>query len=517
MPVETVANTDLTYYLIAYDADGKERTDDSDGILSQRVMDLVKQGSITDILLLSHGWKGDVPAAKDQYNRWIAAATGCTADLEQLKARPGGFKPLVIGLHWPSLPFGDEEFDAMSASFGPGHGLSEDELVERYASRLVNTPEARKALRTIVAVSRQPGPAPARLPDAVRSAYVTLDREVSLASEGPGAAPGADHEEFEPDLIFRDATSPGAMPFSIGSSIRDALLSPLRQLSFWRMKDRARQVGEAGVSVLVRALLDADPNVKLHLMGHSFGCIVVLAALAGPPGGASLSRSAQSLVLVQGALSLWSYCSDIPAKPGTMGYFHSLVAERRVVGPVVTTRSRHDRAVGWWYPLGARVAGQVAFALGNSFSPEEKWPTYGAVGAFGLRGPGFEVSDGAMFPADMAYDFRFGHVYNLDGSRFIYRGGGASGAHSDIDNKEVAHVVWAAVLARPAGPGSSGGNRSPALETSKDGAAVPIVSPPPRQMGGTLTLEELLRAAGAVAKEMGSRIRIAIEIDPPNR
>jgi hypothetical protein len=517
MPIETVPNMDLTYYLVAYDAEGKERTDDSDDFLSQRVVDSVKQGSVTDILLLSHGWKGDVPAAKDQYNRWIAAATGCSADIEQLRARPGGFKPLVIGLHWPSRPFGDEEFGVPGGSFGPGDGLSDDELVERYAFRLVNTPEARKALRTIVSASRQLGPAPARLPDSVRSAYVALDKEVGLASGGPSAAPGADHEEFDPDLIFRDATSAGPMPFGIGGSIRDALLSPLRQLSFWRMKDRARRVGEAGVSALVRALLDADPNVKLHLMGHSFGCIVVLAALAGSPGAASLPRPVQSVVLVQGALSLWSYCSDIPARPGTMGYFHSLVAERRVVGPVVTTRSRHDRAVGWWYPLGARVAGQVAFALGNGFGPEVKWPTFGAIGAFGLRGPGFDVSDGAMLPADMAYEFRFGHVYNLDASRFIYRGGGASGAHSDIDNKEVAHVVWAAVLAKPADPGTSGSTMATAFETPKAGATVAIVPPPPRQVAGMLTLEELLRAAGAVAKEMGSRVRISIEIDPPNR
>src|SRR5207248_1125300 len=152
-------------------------------------------------------------------------------------------------------------------------------------------------------------------------------------------------------------------------------------------------------------------------MGHSFGCIVVSAALAGPPGGASLPRPVGSLLLVQGALSLWSYCADIPARPGTAGYFHAILAEGRVAGPVVTTRSRHDRAVGWWYPLGARVARQVVFALGGSFDVQTAWPTYGAVGAFGLRGPGLELSDGALLPADGGYDFRCGRIYNLDSSR----------------------------------------------------------------------------------------------------
>ena len=45
------------------------------------------------------------------------------------------------------------------------------------------------------------------------------------------------------------------------------------------------------------------------------------------------------------------------------------------------------------------------------------------------------------------YDFAAGGVYNLEASEFISHGGGASGAHSDIDGPEVAHVIWAAALA----------------------------------------------------------------------
>ncbi|MGZ9158439.1 MAG: hypothetical protein ACXW36_06190 [Nitrospira sp.] len=73
-------------------------------------------------------------------------------------------------------------------------------------------------------------------------------------------------------------------------------------------------------------------------------------------------RPLNSMALLQGALPLWSYCSDIPVAPGRPGYFHSIVAGRKVGGPIVTTQSEFDFAVGRFYPLGADVARQVSYA-----------------------------------------------------------------------------------------------------------------------------------------------------------
>ena len=114
-------------------------------------------------------------------------------------------------------------------------------------------------------------------------------------------------------------------------------------------------------------------------MGHSFGCIVVSSMLRGPGAGAALPRPVDSLVLVQGALSLWSFCPDIPIAPGQPGYFHDIVKNKKVSGPIVTTRSRFDTAVGQLYPIAAGIARQVDFAPGE-------FPTYGGVGTFGARG-----------------------------------------------------------------------------------------------------------------------------------
>jgi hypothetical protein len=91
--------------------------------------------------------------------------------------------------------------------------------------------------------------------------------------------------------------------------------------------------------------------------------------------------------------------------------------------------------------MAAGVARQVAFAPGGL-------PRYGAVGTFGVRGPGPEVVDLDMLPTDGDYAFGPGKVYNLEASRYIREGGGLSGAHSDITHPEVAHAVWQAALPR---------------------------------------------------------------------
>jgi hypothetical protein len=178
-------------------------------------------------------------------------------------------------------------------------------------------------------------------------------------------------------------------------------------------------------------------------MGHSFGCIVVSAAVNGAAGDVTLPKPVHSMLLAQGAGSLWAYCSDIPLTPGKRGYFHPVIAKGKVAGPIVTTQSIHDTAVRVFYPMGAGVAGQVDFAPG-------KLPKYGGVGVFGIQGPGVPLKNQTMLPPESAYGFHGGRVYNLDASGFINQGSGASGAHSDIAKPAVAHAFWQAI-ATPAG------------------------------------------------------------------
>ncbi|MER2266088.1 hypothetical protein [Methylobacterium oxalidis] len=435
MPYRTIPGSASRYALLAFDAEGSERSDDPDArgsVFSERILADMTAATPTDVFILSHGWKGDVPAAIEQYDRWIAAMdrSGGRAEAERQRS---GFTPFRIGVHWPSQPWGDEELGAGGASFAPV------DPVEAYVERLGDRPGLRQAIRTVFAAAARE-PAAERLPAEAEDAYRQIDNLLAEVGSA-GAAPDDDREPFDPQAYFEAAHEDAETSFGSGNDL-GGILAPLRQLSFWKMKQRGKVVGEGGMHSFLHALqASVGEETRIHLMGHSFGCIVTSAMLCGPGTGGTRAKSIASLSLVQGALSHWSFCGDIPVSPGTPGYFNRLVADRMVAGPTVTTRSIYDTAVGRFYPLGAGVANQIAFG-------PEGMPRYGAVGAFGAQALDPEAVELEMRQADQPYDFEAGRVYNLDASRFIRNGDGASGAHNDIDGPEVAHMVWSAALAR---------------------------------------------------------------------
>ena len=452
MSIETVPETDSRYYLINFDRRGAERADDPDapnGRLTDTVADVLTTRPITDVFFMSHGWQGDVPAAKRQYDAWTRAMLDCSADIERIRNTRRGFAPLLIGLHWPSLPWGNEDQDARQQAYSLGQSTSaadtatdpRTEWIDQAAECLADTPRARDALRTLFD-SAMDDIAPDALPDEVLDAYEILLEESRLAAEGPAGAPGNDMDGFDPEAIYEQALD-GTLDFPAGA-LAGALLSPLRALSFWHMKARARRFGEGGAADLLRRLqgIAAGRDVRFHLMGHSLGCIVVSAAVNGTADGAALIKPVDSLFLVQGALSLWAYCREVPGTPGQPGYFHPLVADAKVAGPIVTTRSRHDTAVRLVYAVSAGLAGQQDYAPG-----QDQLPRYGGIGMFGIQGPGIAIEQRPMLPADGDYDFLGARVYNLDANDVITQGGGLAGAHNDFTKPPVAHAFWQAIAA----------------------------------------------------------------------
>lgn len=425
------------YALLSFDDEGRERNDDPDGVggvFSKTVIEEIASGNHTDVFILSHGWMGDIGAAKAQYSRWIGAMDGLQADRNGLAAMRPGFQEYRIGVHWPSLPFGDEEFGSGPTSFGLA-----DDIIDTYARRLGDRPGLRENLQIIITEAAAQ-PDALVLPQAARQAYLNINGLLSeLGMGGEGASPDADRENFDPAETFNQAK--GVLPPSFSGSALDWILAPLRQLSFWKMKQRALTVGSGGMNDMLRSLQSAveGRGVRFHLMGHSFGCIVVSSMLAGQ-NEAGRAKPVASLALVQGALSLWSYCGDIPVKRGTPGYFLRCLSKHLVDGPVITTRSRHDTALGTYYPLAAGVAGQIDFAA-------QDLPKYGAVGSFGAQGLGSGAVDLPMKTATEHYGFAGRQqIFNIEASEFIIGGEGASGAHSEINGPEVAHAIWQAAL-----------------------------------------------------------------------
>lgn len=496
MPIRQIAGSDIDYFLVLFDEAGRERAEPDGSLLSgaicQRLAD--PDAPVTDVFVCSHGWQGDVPAAIAQYDNWIRTMGACAADLAAMQASHPGFNPLVIGLHWPSLPWGVETVpEERPAVLSAGH----DADVNALAAQLGE--ETRETVARIFAYAD--AATSTMLTPAIEADFAALFQMSGLRTGSASGRPGADQDGFDPQAIVAQTdgvAAPGAEQvhvLGLGSQVRDAILAPLRQLSFWKMKDRARRFGETGAHGLLTAMQAAGPNVRFHLMGHSFGCIVVSGMVAGEGGGVALRRPVDSLFLVQGALSLWSYADEVPYAPGTPGYFRRIVAEGLVRGPILTTRSKHDTAVCKLYLLGAGVKGQ--FLLGDAL------PKYGGVGAFGIQGSTGMV-EMTIAPSELPYDFSEGRIFNLEASGVICSGDGPAGAHNDIAHGAVAHAFWAAAISssglpavlapewgRPAEP-----SPAPSLDigvgtgmgTSRGAAPAPAV--PDKGGGGLLGIDE---------------------------
>ena len=432
MSFETIAGADAEYDLLIFDADGNERPEGG-GIFSRALIGKAKSAS--DVFFFCHGWMGDLPGAKEQYVRWIKAFV-TAEDRNRAAGQYAGFRPMFIGLHWPSLPFGDEELKG--GSFAGGEALAVQSLLENYLARLGDRQEIRAPLELIIEETRR-NAAPNVLPPNVRQAYFALNAALGLGSEGVGAPPDADRAGFDPDVAYDADNAEGA---SFGRFDLGGMLGPLRQLSYWTMKKRARTIGEGGMHSFLEDLqkATAENGVRIHLMGHSFGTIVVSGMLGGPNAQGVLPRPVESVALVQGAVSLWCYASKIPFPNAGSGYFNRILADGKVKGPIVTTRSKFDDAVGVFYPLASCISGSPSFA--------GAFPEFGAIGTFGLQGlPAAICSNLTMLEAGAQYHLQPKRVHNVEGSQFICHKQGSSGAHSDIAGPEVAHLIWAAALA----------------------------------------------------------------------
>ncbi|MFZ1344592.1 hypothetical protein [Thiothrix eikelboomii] len=446
MPIKPVPNSQdhTLYYLICYDKQGNERSDDPDvanGILSHEVLRLAKTGQYTDIFFISHGWKGDIPAAIDQYNRWTAAMVACKKDIVRLKARPQGFKPLVIGLHWPSLPFGQEEHavaeDAALRDFALDQSANQSKLYQQAEDTVADTELGRQAVCTLLESALKDSN-PAALDESTEAAINYL-----LSHELQDEAVNAELAELDAQALYQAAqqeSEASLMSFGLGGG-QGPLLGLVSQLSIWKMKERARSFGENGGAQLLRKLMLAtNQRVQFHLMGHSLGTIVVASTVTGKQGREPLPRPVNTIYLVQGAVSFWAFCKDIPVKPGTAGYYQHLADPRYLKGPILITRTENDTAVKTLYVLAMKVSMDQVI----SFDPN--YPVHGGLGMFGARGTGINTQDLKLLPLQANYAFKPNTFFNLQVGEYVKTGSPLTGgAHNDIAHPELAHAFWSAI------------------------------------------------------------------------
>ncbi|MFA5522513.1 MAG: hypothetical protein WCY98_12195 [Castellaniella sp.] len=433
---------------LQFDEQGKLQTDNGDGPVQQLNAALDLPG-VTHIVVLSHGWKNDRPAAQKLYGTlWNNVCTALQA---------GGHDPatmVVAGVLWPAKKY-DADYDgaqAMAAEvqagalkafdqsaavsdlsdedFESGLAIARDFLGDDAASLITAAHSAADDLSNETA---------ARFFSVAREKFGYLDSEA-------GAEPSAEaalfeisaRSQYEARMLLLKSASGWRSPIdpvageinglgdwvtSAAQGIRSGIVWMLNQMTYYTMKKRAGTVGEG----LARTFADIVParETRLHLVGHSFGGRLVTASAAAltPPQNLSL----HSVTLLQAAYSHYGMTAG-------RGPFAAAL-DGRVKGSFAITHTHNDLACTLAYPLASRLSGDTTQALGDHKDP------YGAMGANGPQA----LEDAMITVCDPAtFALKPGIVNTVNADTFIQKTD-TRDAHNNVANERCGALV-AAVL-----------------------------------------------------------------------
>ena len=431
--LKTVEGDAFPYYIIPFDAEGL-----CEAPLTQQDA-LRNAAQYTDIFLFSHGWNNDWTAATRRYESFVE---GFQDQRRKFGLKmPSGYKPLLTGIFWPSqaLEWFDSEMGPRLAALDP---RAQDEAVATSQQLLKDIssalPAGQRARFFALAQAEALNAAEAREVAQLLADLTTADDE-GARSDAPSAddllATAAALSEKEPDLdavgaIGESAGAPRAA-FDIGSVLN--AVDPrnlVKPFTVWQMKDRAGKVGARGVAVLLEGLL-THSNARVHVIGHSFGCKVVMSAVCALPAG---GRPLHSALLLQPAVSQYAFAPEVPGRSGTAGGFFK--ALERVKGPVVATFSANDVALTRMFHLAVRRHDD----LGEQPAIAGETPSkYGALGGFGPQNSNAQIVD-IKDPKD-AYDWgSAARIIGIRGTRTI-------SGHGDISNPSTWWLAYATAAA----------------------------------------------------------------------
>jgi hypothetical protein len=424
----------LPYWEIAFDEQGRPNAADADALTAG-----LPAQAVTDLMMFAHGWNNDRGQATTLYRRFFEQVPGLLPGA----APPGlGF----AGVIWPSKRWADESIPGgggggAAGLNGAGPAPSDKALVADLAD-VFTAPEQRAALDELgeLLATRPDDPAALERFQALM-AELSRERDVRPAGEDEGETALLTDE---PQAVFgRFAQAVPAPAGAAGeggaaglgsafSRLWNGAKEALRQLTYFEMKKRAGVVGQQGLGPLVGRLAATAPDLRVHLIGHSFGARLVSFGLAGLPDPGAGSSPVKSLLLIQGAFSHFAFADALPDDRRRGGALKGMV--RRVDGPLATTFSVHDLAVGKLYPLASLSSHDDAAGVADALY---RWGGMGHDGAQVV--PATKVPLGS---AGQPYQLQPGRFTNFDGDAVITVGDPPSGAHSDIFHPE---VVWAAI------------------------------------------------------------------------
>lgn len=430
------------FWVLRYDENGKA-TDQGVTTLLQEL----PSSKLTDLLIFSHGWNNNEATAMDLYNRFFGEIRKLVDDANVPK-RPDTVIG-VAGVIWPSILFPGDP-DPSSSTGGAASFTAPDQptTLESELPKVFGNPDQQQLLQELLAMLQEQSSDQDQLL-AFRDKLAALMNTIATSSD-------QNEIEFRAITTTNDAdwmrlldalSSPsddtsGGGAASLGSSVGqlwNGAKNALRVTTYWTMKSRAGIIGQNALGPLIGQIQTLVPGLRVHLLGHSFGARLVSYSLAGLPGNPVGAQSpVKSLFLLQGAFSHFAFADALPFDTSRKGDLAGMA--QRVDGPLLTTHSLKDLAVGTAYPLASVIAGQDA---SDATDVMYRWEGMGHDGAQAVNAAGTALGN-----VQTKYDFAAGRWLNLDGNNIIVNGGPPSGAHGDIVHPEIA---WAAILAENIG------------------------------------------------------------------
>jgi len=376
----------FAHWEVRFDEEGRGA---EPGQVDELLAGVVAEG-IDDLFVLSHGWNNDAPIARRLYERFFASLRAVLDGLDP----PPGSAIGTVGVHWPSMRWPDE--DPVAAGTGGaaalGGGAVDDRALVEGLGAVFTGPEEQAALAELGRLLDERPDDPAALARFQELMGVLASGpDVADAPEDAGeqallsATPEEVFGSFA-DEVDRTAGVDGTAAVHEGGAaglgdvtarLWRGAKEALRQASYWRMKQRAGVVGQRGLGPLVGRLRAAAPDLRVHLVGHSFGARLVSYALSGLPAETlQPSSPVKSVLLLQGAFSHFAFADRLPHDPDRSGGLAGMAA--RVEGPLLVSHSRHDSAVGastrWrrWPPGTTPPASRTGSSAGAPWAVPER-------------------------------------------------------------------------------------------------------------------------------------------------
>jgi hypothetical protein len=422
-------------------------------------------GAPTDLFLLSHGWNNNIPDATELYTSLLNVIKPQMDANADLAARSWA----ACGVFWPSKKFEDKDLipagaaslnDAVSAEHLKGRVRDLSELSSASdwpADGGAPSPEFAELEALMDSVEEDPA-AQLKAVDLLRSAlpggYASSDdasnhflamknstlverlsKPLSPPAPVPAGTGAASLDPLSEEPVSGLGGAAGLRDLLGG--IRSGFLNALNYATYYIMKGRAGDVGVKAIAPLLVQLRSKKPELRIHLIGHSFGCRLLSAAVNALPDGDQFRPD--TVLLLQGAFSHNGFAKE--GDETDRGVFRDVIEKQKIRGPLLITFSHKDQAVGVAYPVASRLSGVTAAALGDAAD------VYGGLGSNGtqtaLTTP--ERVMGTLLPVGGIYPFAAGvppaTPCCLNGDSYI-------GGHSDICKPEVAYALAVAMTAK---------------------------------------------------------------------